>query len=266
MENGKVVSLEDRIPKLKQQRRKKANRRLVFLLLLFFSIIVFIVYFQSPLSHVHKIEVLGNSFYSDHELLEAAGLSKSTNIWKVKEKIVEEKLKKLPEIKAAAVKVDLPNTVSITIREYKRIAYIKKDKHYLPVNENGKILKETGENEGIPANAPILIGFSEGNVLNEMIEELGILPDEVFNTISEIHHSPKETDTYHVTLFMNDGFEVSATIRSFSEKMAHYPSIVSQLDPAKEGVIDIEVGSYFKAYEQEGADENKDEEETEGEG
>ena len=26
MENGNVVSLEDRIPKLKQQRRKKANR------------------------------------------------------------------------------------------------------------------------------------------------------------------------------------------------------------------------------------------------
>ncbi|MED3552280.1 cell division protein FtsQ/DivIB [Cytobacillus praedii] len=266
MENGKIVSLEDRIPKLKQQRRKKANRRLVFLLLLFFSIIVFIVYFQSPLSHVHKIEVLGNSFYRDQELLDSAGLSENTNIWKVKEKTVEEKLKKLPEIKDATVKVHLPSSVSITIKEYKRIAYIKKDKSYLPVNENGKILKHIGKNGEIPANAPILIGFSEGNVLNEMIEELGKLPDEVFNSISEIHHSPKETDAYHVTLFMNDGFEVSATIRSFSEKMAHYPSIVSQLDPAKEGVIDIEVGSYFKAYEQKGADENEDKEEAEGEG
>ncbi|WP_102271544.1 cell division protein FtsQ/DivIB [Cytobacillus massiliigabonensis] len=266
MENGKIVSLEDRIPKLKQQRRKKANRRLIFLLLLFFSLIVFIVYFQSPLSHVHKIEVLGNSFYSDHELLKTADLSNNTNIWKVKEETIEEKLKKLPEIKSAAVKVQLPSSVSITIKEYKRIAYIKKDKHYVPVNENGKILKNTGENEEIPANAPILIGFSEGNVLNEMIEELGTLPDEVFNSISEIHHSPKETDTYHVTLFMNDGFEVSATIRSFSEKMTHYPSIVSQLDPAQEGVIDMEVGSYFKAYEQEGADENDDKEETESEG
>lgn len=266
MENGKIVSLEDRIPKLKQQRRKKANRRLIFLLLLFFSLIVFIVYFQSPLSHVHKIEVLGNSFYSDNELINTAGLSKNTNIWKVKEGSLEDKLKKLPEVKTATVKVNLPNTVSITIKEYKRIAYIKKDKHYFPVNENGKILKNTGENEEIPANAPILIGFSEGNVLNEMIEELGKLPDEVFNSISEIHHTPKETDKYHVTLFMNDGFEVSATVRSFSEKMAHYPSIVSQLDPAKEGVIDMEVGSYFKAYEQEGADENENKEETEGEG
>lgn len=266
MDNRKIVSIEDRIPKLKQQRRKKANRRLIFLLLLFFLLIIIIVYFQSPLSHVHKIKVLGNSFYSNQELLDTAAISDNTNIWKVKEKTVEEKLKKLPEIKMATVAVQLPSTVSITVKEYKRIAYLKKDKHYLPVNENGKILKDTGKNEVIPVNAPILIGFSEGNILNEMIKELGILPDEVFNSISEIHHSPKETDTYHVTLFMNDGFEVSATIRSFSEKMTHYPSIVSQLDPSKEGVIDMEVGSYFKAYEQQGANENEDEETTEGEG
>ncbi|MFE8695274.1 cell division protein FtsQ/DivIB [Cytobacillus sp. FJAT-53684] len=264
MEKGKIVSLEDRIPKLKQQRRKKANRRLILLLILFFSLIVFIVYFQSPLSHVNKIEVLGNSVYSNDELLAATGLTKKTNIWNVEKAEIEAKLKKLPELKSASIQIQLPNTVSIAVKEYKRIAYIKKEKYYLPVNEKGKILKDTGKDEGIPANAPILIGFSEGNVLNKMIEELGILPEEVLNSISEIHHSPTKTDTYHVTLFMNDGFEVSATIRSFSDKMAHYPSIVSQLDPAKEGVIDMEVGSYFKAYEQEGADEV--EEETEGEG
>jgi cell division protein FtsQ len=48
---------------------------------------------------------------------------------------------------------------------------------------------------------------------------------------------------------MNDGFEVSASIKSFSGKMAHYPSIISQLDPNKKGIIDLEVGSFFKAYE-----------------
>ena len=51
----KVVSIEDRIPKLKQQRRKKANRRLILLLLLFFIFIAFILYFQSPLSHVQGL-------------------------------------------------------------------------------------------------------------------------------------------------------------------------------------------------------------------
>ena len=75
------------------------------------------------------------------------------------------------------------------------------------------------------------------------------LPPEIVNIISEVHYTPKNTDKYHITLFMNDGFEVSATILTFSEKMVHYPSIVSQLDPKVKGVIDMEVGSFFKAYE-----------------
>ncbi|WP_337999011.1 hypothetical protein [Bacillus methanolicus] len=58
---------------------------------------------------------------------------------------------------------------------------------------------------------------------------------------------------------MNDGFEVNATLRGFAEKMAHYPSIVSQLDPDKKGVIDLEVGSYFKAYDEEGTEDGEEE-------
>ena len=78
-----------------------------------------------------------------------------------------------------------------------------------------------------------------------MMKELDKLPSEILNSISEIYYSPKKTDLYHISLFMNDGFEVSATLRSFSEKMVHYPSIISQLDPNKKGLIDLEVGSYF---------------------
>ncbi|MBU8877727.1 FtsQ-type POTRA domain-containing protein [Bacillus sp. FJAT-29790] len=263
MEKGKVVSLEDRIPKLKQQRRKKANRRLILLLLFFFSLIAFVIYFQSPLSHINKINVTGNSIYSYDELIAISGLNEKTNVWKVEDKAIEGKLIKLPEIKTAKVQITLPNTVTITLEEYKRIAYIMKEKSYLPVIENGKILNDD-KISGIPANAPILIGFSQGNVLNGMIKELEILREEVLNSISEIHHTPKNTDAFHLTLFMNDGYEVSATVRSFSEKMAHYPSIVSQLDPEKKGIIDLEVGSYFKAYEQEGADKIEEEKESEG--
>lgn len=263
MEKGKVVSIEDRIPKIKQQRRKKANRRLIFLLLLFFTLILLVIYFQSPLSHVKTIEIEGNYVYSDDELIPLTSLTANTNIWRVNEKGIEKKLANLPEVKSVKVKVTMPNRVIIKVAEYKRIAYIMKEKSYLPVLENGEIIKENKTAE-IPANAPILFGFSEGKELNGMIEELEKLPAEVVNSISEIHHTPKKTDSFHITLFMNDGFEVSATTQGFSEKMQHYPSIVSQLDPDKKGIIDFEVGSYFKAFEQEGADGNEEKDESEG--
>ncbi|MFJ7728938.1 cell division protein FtsQ/DivIB [Neobacillus sp. NPDC097160] len=263
MEKGKIVALEDRIPKLKEQRRRKANRRLVLLLILFFTMIVVVAYSQSPLSHVKIITVKGNEVYSDAELIKMSGISTNTNIWKVSKSDTASKLQQLSEIKKAEIKIHWPNTIQIQVKEHKRVAYLKQDTNYFPIMENGKILKDR-KTEIIPVNSPILFEFKEGKVLNQMVKELEILPSEILNSISEIHYSPKKTDQYHISLFMNDGFEVSATLRSFSEKMVHYPSIISQLDPNKKGIIDLEVGSYFKAFEPEV--EEKEVEKDKGEG
>ena len=260
MERGKIVSLEDRIPKLKQQRRRKANKRLVFLLLFFFLLISCIIYFQSPLSHVKNISVTGNELYSPELIKKTSSLTRKTNIWKVNEEEVSTKLMKLPELKKATVEVKFPNTVNIHIIEYKRIAYINKDNGYSGVLENGKILPKMSGG-AMPVNAPILIGFKKGKVLSEMVNSLDKLPDGIANSISEIHYSPTETDDYSITLYMNDGFEVLASLRSFSKKMAHYPSIISQLKEDEKGIIDLQVGSYFKAYDQEGAEKGENEDE-----
>lgn len=266
MEKGKIVSLEDRIPKLKQQRRKKANKRLIILLFFFFLLIGCIIYFQSPLSHIKNIVVNGNSLFDDEELIEMSGLTDRTNLWKVNEEEIEKTFLKIPEIMSAKVSVKFPNTVTIQISEHRRIAYISKDSSYSPVLENGKILEKMKSGK-YPVNAPILINFKKKKVLNEMIGGLRELPSGIVNSISEIHYTPKDSDDYRVTLYMNDGFQVVASLSNFSEKMSHYPSIISQLDPEKKGIIDLEVGSYFKAFEQEGAETEVEEEvDTEGEG
>lgn len=249
MEKGKVVSLEDRIPKLKQQRRRKVNRRIILLLSLFFSLIVIVAYIQSPLSRIKNISVKGNEFFSASEIIKSSGISLNMNIWKVNKKEVSAKLEGLPEIKQAVTTIIWPNSLEIQVTEYKKIAYLKLNSAYCPILENGSILmnQKTGE---APINAPILIGFKEGSVLNDFLIEMKKLPAMVLNSISEVHYEPTSTDPEHIVLYMNDGFEVSAVINSFSEKMSQYPSIISQLDPKKKGVIDLEVGSYFKAYGQ----------------
>lgn len=262
MDKGKIVSIEDRIPKLKHQRRKKANRRLIMLLALFFVLIAGVIYFQSPLSKVKKITVTGNESYSYEQIVEKSGISLQSNVWKISRGEIEKELEKIQEIKKASVNVKLPNIVAIEVKEFNRLAYISKGKNFYPVLENGNILGEKQIDE-IPVNAPILIGFKEGKVLDEMIASLEGLPEVVINSISEVHSKPVKTDEYLIKLYMNDGFEVNATLRTFTEKMAHYPSIVSQLDPSKKGVIDLEVGSYFKAYEAEEAEEVEIEKESE---
>jgi cell division protein FtsQ len=248
LENGKIVSIEDRIPKLKEVRKRKANRRLTMLLLVFFVLIACILYFLSPLSHIRSVEVEGNRYLSSAQISKASKLRKDASVWNVDKKETIANVKSLPEIKSVKVKVKLPNSIVIDVKEHNRMAYLVKADRFYPIMENGKILDKLQKGE-IPVYAPVLLGYQEGEALNLLLEQLNDLPEAVLNSISEIYSEPTKTDKYHITMFMNDGFEVSATTRTLSEKLVHYPSIVGQLDPKVKGVIDLEVGSFFKAYE-----------------
>ncbi|MFD0049220.1 cell division protein FtsQ/DivIB [Actinomycetes bacterium NPDC127524] len=247
MENGKIISIEDRIPKLKQLRKRKANRRLISLLAAFFILVACILYFLSPLSHIRTIKVDGNRYIASEKIIKSSKLSNDTSIWNIDKKSTTALIKKYPEIDTVKISSVFPNTVKINVTEFERIAYISKDHLFYPVMENGKILPPLKKKE-IPVYAPVLIDFSEGKALNKLLSELEKLPQEIRNSISEIHDDPTKTDEYHITMYMNDGFEVSATSTTLSDKMVHYPAIVSQLNKNVKGVIDLEVGSFFKAY------------------
>lgn len=251
MEKGKVLSLEDRIPKIKEHRRKKANRRLIILLSVFFLLIVVVVYFQSPLSHIKEIDIQGNKIASKEDILSISGLEPGGSLWNINQKNVRKKIKKLPEVKDIDVKIKFPNTVEVHIKEHSSLALLMSDHRVQPVLENGQVLQEKNS---LLMNAPILIGFKEDEILKDLISQLKDIPTEIYYSISEIQHDPKNTDPYHIYLYMNDGNEVNATISTLAEKMAHYPSVVGQLDPNIKGVIDFEVGSFFRAYENEGED------------
>lgn len=260
----KVVSLEDRIPKLQKQRKQKANRRLITFLSIFFLLILLVIYFQSSLSKVSKIEVKGNSSVLTDKIIELSHLSNTTGFWSINKKEVESSILTDPLIKKVTIEKQLPNYVFLTVEEYKSIAYVEKGESYFSVLENGFIFYEKEITH--PADAPILINWKRENELKELVEELLKIPVSIRNSISEIHHTPTKTDRWHMTLYMNDGYEVSATVRSFAKKMAIYPSIVSELDPDIKGVIHLEVGSYFESHEKiEDKGEEKDEEKAQAE-
>jgi cell division protein FtsQ len=66
-----------------------------------------------------------------------------------------------------------------------------------------------------PIDAPLLIGWSTDQELAEMAAELSNLPESLIHRISEIYFTPVLEDPLRITLYMNDGFEVSSTIRHF---------------------------------------------------
>src|SRR5699024_6528554 len=119
MKEKKIVSIEDRIPKLKQVRKRKANRRLIFYLSIFFILIALIIYLQSPLSHIKSIHVTGHNLMSQDEVIAESELSTRTNIWSTKLQDVQVALENHPLILETKVSRKFPSTITINIEENK---------------------------------------------------------------------------------------------------------------------------------------------------
>lgn len=263
MEERKVVSIEDRIPKLKQTRRKKANRRLILYLTILFLLIALVIYLQSPLSNVRNIVVEGQYHVSEEEIKELGGVTTSTNYWRVDEEEMKQQIESHQEITFASIDRSFPNNVTIEVKEAERIGYVKNDGMYHAILEDGSRLE--GQTALPGGDAPILAGFTKEIYLKEISQELKELPTSVAGLISEIHWDPRDGNPYQILLYMNDGYQVQASIRSFAEKMPAYPSIVSQLDEGAEGIIHIDVGAYFEEFPEGETGEEEGEAQAEGE-
>lgn len=257
-----IVSIEDRIPKLKEARKKKANRRLVFYLSIFFVLILIVVYLQSPLSQVKTIDIQNNSFISDDEIIELTGLKSDSSIWSLDFQEMESNVVSNPVIEEVTIERELPNTVVIDVTEKRVVSFLTDGSTYNPVLENGKVLTEAGMHT-FDGQAPLMVGFTDGEMLSNIASELNNLTDEILALISEIHPLPEE-DTQNAALFyMNDGFVVKASIRSFSEGMSAYPSIAAQIDPEANGMIHVGIGVYFEEFIEETEEDLDDETEVE---
>lgn len=244
MEKKKIVSIEDRIPRLKETRKKKANRRLLFYLSVFFVLISIIVYLQSPLSHIKQIEVNENYVLSDEDVIKMSGVSLQTNIWMLNKHSTKKKIENHPVVESVKVKRKLPFTVEIDVTEHHIVGFLKEESVYHPVLENGMII--TKSNIPYRGNNPLLTNFEHDDYLTRMAVELNELPEDIFNLISEITWEPTKKNKHKIVLYMNDGFVVHSTMRDFANKMKTYPSIVSQLDEGEKGIIHMGVGTYFE--------------------
>ncbi|MBM7644269.1 cell division protein FtsQ [Scopulibacillus daqui] len=249
MTDKKVIPIEDRIPKLKEQRKQKSNRRFIFYIVIFFMLILIVIYLQSPLSTVREIKVMGQHFIDNGKIVKASGLTTKDHYWDIDTRDVEKRIEKLPTVSSAHVKKVFPNKVVINLKEYHRIAYLKKDNKYIPILENGALLTKKND-QHLPVSAPILIGWKNNHQLKEMAKQLSKTPPSIISQISEIYPGAANSGSDSITLYMNDGFKVLASISTFSKKITEYPELVKKIPKNTQGVIHLQVGSYFEPYKQ----------------
>lgn len=245
----KVIDIEDRIPTLKKRRKKRTNRKFIVLILLFFIVLAVLLYFQSPYSKINKITVNGARLVEEQYYLKSSTLATGKSMWGFKEEEVEKLLLKDKWVKEAHVKRNWPQGVAIEIKEWKKVAYLAGDGTYYPLLENGKRFDQAGDE--IPIDAPVFIGISGEKTIKKLVKQLAQLDPEVLTLISQVNTNSNNSNPNAVKLYMNDGYEVRAVIQTLAEKLNHYPSLVAQISNLEKGVIDLEVGSYYRPFNNE---------------
>ncbi|KGR73806.1 cell division protein FtsQ/DivIB [Ureibacillus sinduriensis] len=248
----KVIDIEERIPTLREKRRKRTNFKFIFLIVIFLATLFLLLYFQSPYSEIKNVEVVGAELVDADYYREQSTLQPGDSMWGFKVTDVSDKISREHWVKDVSVKRKWLTTVQIEVEEWEKVAYISLENELYPMLENGDIFKEASSLA--PIDAPLFLEFEDEKLRKRVLEELAKLDSTVLSLISQINSTPSSADPYALTLFMNDGYEVRAEVTTLAEKLNYYPSIVAQIESAgstEKGIIDIEVGSYYKSYQDE---------------
>lgn len=245
----KSRSFADKLPKMKVQRQQRLKKRLTLLVSLFGIAALGMIYYVSPLSKVNRLEIVGNQKVEASLIAKATKISDKDGIWSAYfDKSVLAKVKAShPRIKDVEVHLSKINNLKIVVTEFSEIAYAKEGKAFHPVLENGVIL--TNETvEQADDQFLVLINFTPGVSLENLMANINKVDEVVKNNIKEISSTPSKNNEYLVTMTMKDGNQIIASTKDYQDKINYYPQVASEM--SEKGVVDMEAGIFSTSFDE----------------
>ncbi len=135
------MSNNEKAARLTRRRRRHGSIYipLAIILTVVLLIVGVIIFFK-----VAVIEVEGTDKYTATEVIEASGIKKGQNIFRLDKDSVEQKIyEQLPYIDEVTIVRKLPEKVLVEVSECYHLAAIRSGGDYLIINKHGKILEES---------------------------------------------------------------------------------------------------------------------------
>lgn len=219
----------------KKKRKIRYDRILIFLVIIIFIVISFTFLFNLKISNIY---ILNNSFLTDQEIIEIAGISDYPETLKNLSSQIEDRLKNNIYIKDVKVYKKGLTKVYIDVVENKPLFYYESSK---------KIILTDGRETDEKFVVPTVINYITDNYYNDFIKEIANIDENILKRISEIQFSPNDVDDNRFLLTMTDGNYVYVNISTFN-KLNKYISIIEEL-PNKNGILYLDYGNNFEIIE-----------------
>lgn len=193
-----------------------------------------------------KIEVEGNSFYSEDQILSYANVALQSNIFVGKMTATPDKIaEKLPYVESAKVDFVVPDTIKITITDAVPSYVIINDGKFLLISSKGRILDVMADNS---SNYPVLSSSSlENTTVGEYVsysdENVPVILEEISDSLSKNEFKGitgiDVTNTANIELVYDNRIAVIIGLpEDIDYKIRTAMAIITEkLDPNKTGAI-----------------------------
>ncbi len=177
--------------KRKKNKKRRKFRKLFVSAAAFFTAAVVIVfciyyvYFETPYFDLIGIDVSGNEIYEKEYILQQSEIELSSKLFSVNRSKVKENLENEVYVESAKVIYELPNIISIEIKERQEKYQIFYNNEYIVTDPNGIVLRITDEkNELLSIESLANVIYNVGDVVEfDGIENIEI----IFGTIEYLN-------------------------------------------------------------------------------
>ncbi|MBR6472456.1 MAG: FtsQ-type POTRA domain-containing protein [Firmicutes bacterium] len=182
-------------------KRQLRRVRLIVILVIIMIVCLLILFgLKSPMFNVAEVEVDGNHYYSDAEIIAMANCSKDVNIFNgVDCKDIRKRLLKDPYMEQVTVKRKLPDTISIEIKEREQVAGIVYGSSFVVIDIDGIVLRKTS----VDPKVTVLKGMNISKMtLGDTIE---VEEEVLLRQCMDIIRAMKEHDMYFKSITIQEG-------------------------------------------------------------
>lgn len=255
------MAARSNMPAIRETRpRSRGNRKLVFLLILFFITILLLLFFNSTYSKITSIEITGNTYVSEDEILEAIGIALGDQFFVTSSEKIRQRVAAIQIVEHAEVVKQFPGRVWIEVVEYPEVAYqITSDGRQEALLANGVSLPLT--DISVVIDKPILSGWEDDEMKARLTETLATIPVNLLTDISEIKPNPSNVYPDKIIMYTRSHFQIETTIEKLPEKIRSYRFLIEdQLDKnVQSGVLSmLEVDRFFPFPDEVEADQEDD--------
>lgn len=209
---NETVRREQAMPR-KQKLRVKKQKFLKFAgaVVLFFLLLYLLG--CTPLFQVNGFDIEGNFSLTDEKVIALSGIEPGDNIFYANLRSARRSLRDNPFVEDVTIRRNLPDRISVQLKERRSVGYIVTTDGYIQVGEDGRLLaiQQSLSNYSLPvisgvelSELPAIGGFIKNEKLKQALEVLQHCDQTLLNNIAELNVG----QDYYILAYTNQKVEV----------------------------------------------------------